>query len=70
MARKKKTFALSHVKKPAEYLDHVIFCDKTQIMMYYDDVPSKVWRKPNTGLQHKNIILTVKVLGSWVLSPT
>lgn len=46
--------------RPIEYLDDVIFCDETKIMLYYNDGPSRVWRKPLTVLQPQNIIPTVK----------
>nr|AAA88882.1 Tc1-like transposase [Drosophila virilis]CAA89219.1 Tc1-like transposase [Drosophila virilis] len=58
--QRRLNFSITNVNKPAEYWDDVIFCDETKIMLYYHDGPSKVWRKPNTALEQKNIIPTVK----------
>lgn len=57
---REKAFAIEHVRFGAEYWDDVIFCDETKLMLYYHDGPQKVWRKPLTALDKKNIIPTVK----------
>lgn len=57
---KRLTFAVKHDSLPTEYWNDVIFCDETKIMLYTHDGPNKVWRKPLTALQNKNIIPTVK----------
>lgn len=57
---KRLSFALTHISHPIEYWDDVVFCDETKIMLYYHDGPQRVWRKPLTALQNKNIIPTVK----------
>lgn len=48
------------IRKPAEYWDDVIFCDESKIMLYYNDGPPRVWRKPLTALENRNVIPTVK----------
>ena len=57
VARKKAL--LSALSLSLEYWD-VIFSDETKIMLYYHAEPQKVWRKPLTALENKNIISTVK----------
>ena len=42
-----------------EYWDDVIFSDETKIMLYYHDGPQRVWRRPQTALENKNLIPTV-----------
>ena len=58
--QKRFSFAVRNVSQPVEYWDDVIFCDETKIMLYYNDGPSRVWRKPLTSLKQQNIIPTVK----------
>ena len=43
-----------------EYWDDVIFCDETKMMLFYNDGPSRVWRKPLSALEKQNIIPTIK----------
>lgn len=57
---KRLNFSIANVTNAAEYWNDVIFCDETKIMLYQHDGPSKVWRKPKSALQQKNIIPTVK----------
>lgn len=57
---KRLSFAISNLNNPPEYWNDVIFCDETKIMLYYNDGPGTVWRKPKTALQAKNIVPTVK----------
>lgn len=57
---KRFSFAKEHVLYPIEYWDDVIFCDETKIMLYYNEGPNRVWRKPLEALCYKNIIPTVK----------
>lgn len=57
---KRFSFAIRNVSQPNEYWDDVIFCDETKMMLYYNDGPSRVWRKPLTSLKQQNIIPTVK----------
>ena len=39
---------------------HVIFSDKTKIMLYYNDGPQRAWLKLLRALEKKNLIPTVK----------
>ncbi|XP_039969465.1 uncharacterized protein LOC120781333, partial [Bactrocera tryoni] len=57
---KRYTFAVNMVSTPAGYWDDVIFCDETKIMLYYNDGPTRVWRKALTALEQRNIIPPVK----------
>lgn len=57
---KRLSFAVMNVSLAADYWDDVIFCDETKMMLYYNDGPSRVWRKPLTSLENRNIIPTVK----------
>ena len=57
---KRLRFATEHVLLPAEYSHAVIFSDETKIMLYYHNVPLRVWRKPLTALENKMRIPTVK----------
>lgn len=57
---KRFSFAMQNISHPVDYWDDVIFCDETKIMLYYNDGPSRVWRKPLTSLENRNIIPTVK----------
>ena len=55
-----KIFATEHVSLPPEYWDDFIFSDETKLMLYYHDGPQRLWRKPLTALENKNLIPTVK----------
>lgn len=57
---KRLSFARMYIGKPNDYWDDVIFCDETKIMLYYNDGPNRVWRKPLKALENRNIIPTVK----------
>lgn len=57
---KRLSFAVQNLLHPVDYWDDVIFCDETKIMLYYNDGPTRVWRKPLTSLENRNIIPTVK----------
>jgi len=57
---KRLTFAVSMINQPIEYWDDVIFCDETKMMLYYNAGPPRVWRKPLSALDNRNIIPTVK----------
>lgn len=57
---KRLRFATEYISLPLEYWDDVIFSDETKIMLYYHDGPQRVWRKPLTALENKNLIPTVK----------
>lgn len=57
---KRLRFATEQVSLPPAYWDDVIFSDETKIMLYYHDGPQRVWRKPLTALENKNLIPTVK----------
>ena len=53
-------FATEHVSLSPEYWADVISSNKTKIMLYYHEGPERVWRKPLTALENKNLIRTVK----------
>jgi len=46
---KRHSFAVSNVDHPEEYWD-----DETKIMLFYNDGPSRVWRKPLSALEKQN----------------
>ena len=52
---KRLRFATEHVSLPPEYWDDVIFSDEMKIMRYYHDELQRIWRKPLTALENKNI---------------
>ena len=58
--RKELRFATEHVSNPPEYWNDVIFSDETKIMLCYHNGPQRVWSKPLTALENKNLIPTVK----------
>lgn len=58
--KKRLSFATKLISEPIDYWDDVIFCDETKIMLYYNDGPTRVWRKALTALANRNIIPTVK----------
>ena len=53
---KRLRLATEHVSLPPEYCDDVIFSEKKKIMLYYHDVPQRLWQKPLTALKNKNLI--------------
>ena len=57
---KRLTFAQEYINQPNDYWKDVIFCDEVKIMLYYNDGPNKVWRKPLQALENKNLIPTIK----------
>nr|pir transposase - fruit fly (Drosophila melanogaster) transposon element S [Drosophila melanogaster] len=57
---KRHSFAVSMMDHAEEYWDDVIFCDETKMMLFYNDGPSRVWRKPLSALETQNIIPTIK----------
>jgi len=57
---KRHSFAVSMMDHAEEYWDDVIFCDETKMMLYYNDGPSRVWRKLLSALEKQNIIPTIK----------
>ena len=48
-------FATEYVSLPPGYWDDAIFSDKTKIILYDHDGPQRVWRKPLTALENKNL---------------
>ena len=52
-------FANEHVSLPPQYWGDVIFSDE-KIIQYYHVGLQRVWRKPLTALENKNLIPTVK----------
>ena len=53
---KRLRFATKHVSLSPEYWDDVIFLDEMKIMLCYHDGSQRVWRKPLTALENKNLI--------------
>ena len=60
MQKKRLRFAIEHISLSPEYWEDVIFSDETKILLYCHDGSQRVWRKPLTGLENKNLISTVK----------
>ena len=57
---KRLSFAREHVLCSESFWESVIFCEETKIMLYYNEGPSRVWRKPPESFKNENIIPTVK----------
>lgn len=58
--QKRIEFAEKYVNEPVEFWTNVIFTDETKINLFGSDGRQIVWRKPNTELDGKNIVKTVK----------
>ena len=51
------------MKQPKEFCVNVIFIDDSKYNIFGSDGKQKVWRKPNTTMQVKNLRPTVKYGG-------
>lgn len=60
-------FANKHRDKGLEFWKLVLFTDESKYNVFGYDGKAKVWRKPNTALQPKNIVSTVKHGGGSVM---
>lgn len=60
-------FAKTHLDKNMHFWNRVLFTDESKYNIFGSDGRSKVWRKPNTALDPKNIIPTVKHGGGSVM---
>lgn len=60
-------FAKKHIDKGTDFWKRVLFTDESKYNIFGSDGRSKVWRKPNTALDPKNIIPTVKHGGGSVM---
>lgn len=60
-------FAKAHLGKGMDFWKRVLFTDESKYNIFGSDGRSKVWRKPNTALDPKNIIPTVKHGGGNVI---
>ena len=64
---KRLGFAKIYINKPIEFWKRVIFSDESKFNIFGSDGKRFVWRKPNTELQQKNLIPTVKHGGGSVM---
>lgn len=65
--QKRIEFATANVDKPLEYWNNWIFTDESKFNICGNDGKCRVWRKPNTELEPKNMIGTVKHGGGNVM---
>ena len=64
---KRLAFAKQYVNHSASYWETVIFSDESKYNLFGSDGCNYVWRKPNTELQTKNLLPTVKHGGGNVM---
>lgn len=64
---KRLEFASEYLKKPVEFWKSVLFSDESKFNLFSSDGRRMVWRKPNTELETKHLIPTVKHGGGNVL---
>lgn len=64
---KRLEFAKAYVSKPLEFWKNVIFSDESKFNIFGSDGKKTVWRKPNTSLQIKNLIPTIKHGGGHIM---
>jgi len=60
-------FAKKHLNKDMEFWKKVLFTDESKYNIFGYDGKSKVWRKPNTAMDSKHLIPTVKHGGGSVM---
>lgn len=65
--KKRLEFAKKYVNQPLEFWNNVVFTDETKINIFGSDGKQIVWRKPNTELNTKNTIKTIKHGGGSIL---
>lgn len=64
---KRLKFAEKHADKPQTYWNKVIWSDESKFELFSSNCREKVWRKPNTALDPKNMTATVKHGGGNVM---
>ena len=57
---KRSQFATELFSLPMEYWDNIIFSAETKVMLYYHGGSQRVWHKPLTALENKNLSPTAK----------
>ncbi|XP_055614953.1 uncharacterized protein LOC129761263 [Toxorhynchites rutilus septentrionalis] len=67
--KKRLEYAQKYVVKPEEFWKYLIFTDESKFNIFGSDGQVRVWRKPNTELESKNLRPTVKHGGGHVMSP-
>lgn len=65
--RKRLQFAKEYINKPVEYWHRWVFTDESKFNISGSDGNFRVWRLPNTELEPKNMIGTVKHGGGSVM---
>lgn len=60
-------FAKAHLQKGIDFWKKIMFTDESKYNIFGNDGRNKVWQKPNTALDPKNIIPTVKHGGGSVM---
>lgn len=58
--KRRLQFAKEYIEKPVSWWQDVIFCDESKFKIFGSDGKERVWRKPNTELEVKNLKATVK----------
>jgi len=64
---KRYQFALKHIGLADNFWNQVIFSDESKFNLFGSDGKCKVWRKPRTALDRKNMNITVKHGGGSVM---
>lgn len=65
--KKRLEFALKYINEADNYWNDVLFSDESKFNLFGSDGKQKVWRKPNTELEKKNLNVTIKHGGGSVL---
>lgn len=65
--KKRIEFAKNFGNKPKEFWNNVLFSDESKFNLFRSDGRILVWRKPNTELEEKNLVSTVKHGGGGVM---
>ena len=58
--KKRLEFAKQYINVNPDFENNVIFSDESKFNIYESDGCKKIWRKPNTELETKNLKSTVK----------
>ena len=65
--KKRLEYARKYVEEPEEFWNNVIFTDESKFNIFCSDGLVRVWRRPNTELDPKNLRPTVKHGGGSVM---
>lgn len=65
--KKRMSYAKQFGNEPCSFWDQVLFSDESKFNIFQSDGHSRVWRKPNTAYNEKNLKPTVKYGGGGVM---